>query len=726
MRIFVGMLSKQKVIQSCGLILFIPLLLSAELYNRDTNPPPSLKKTTQSDYWHYTTVGQLGLTITNFGVIGEGYSNPDQPSCMYKQYPNSIKEQVEHMSYGGIWIGGLVNGVVKVSTAIVDGVFDYGSEGFEFTAVGDTITIRSSLTTSKYYSPKAISHQDFVARFTDMNTGGIANHDPLDIDVVLESYAWNYNFAEAFIILNYLIINRGNDNIDNVFSGLWTDAAVGNMNYTNIYEPGGGWSWYDNLNGFDQTIFDPMTEDDFPGIDRDIAYQYDDDGDNGYAESYIGFSCLGSDDVPRKYWDTYYNQWPWTTASDLTYPEYVMPVDDAQRYAKMKSMLPRQYTENFTAEGFPNEPRSWMILISAGPFGTVQNTSDSTIWTLMPGDTLNIVYAVSAGRWANSDLVDNSKRRALLQGNMDWAQKAYNGEDSNSNGYLDEGEDQDGDGVHDRYILPAPPPSPSLYLESSSGKVTLYWDNVPEFAEDPISRIKDFEGYRIYGHRKTSTSESEWTLLAQFDQENEFGYNTGFDYARIKDDAGNPSFTVIEGDTFYYKFENTKVLNGWPERNQYSITSYDTGDPNTNLESLESSVLENRQYIITGETAAANDDFTPGVYPNPYRNSAVWDGTGVRDRMIWFTGLPAQSVIRIYTIAGELVDEIEHDAETYTGSDIQRLEDLSSLGVTMAGGEHAWDLISKHDQAIATGLYLYSVENKLTGVIKTGRFLVIK
>jgi len=44
----------------------------------------------------------------------------------------------------------------------------------------------------------------------------------------------------------------------------------------------------------------------------------------------------------------------------------------------------------------------------------------------------------------------------------------------------------------------------------------------------------------------------------------------------------------------------------------------------------------------------------------------------------------------------------------------------------MAGGEYAWDLITDNDQAIATGLYLFTVENKRTGDIKRGKFLVIK
>ena len=49
----------------------------------------------------------------------------------------------------------------------------------------------------------------------------------------------------------------------------------------------------------------------------------------------------------------------------------------------------------------------------------------------------------------------------------------------------------------------------------------------------------------------------------------------------------------------------------------------------------------------------------------------------------------------------------------------------------LSGGEHAWDLITKDDQAIASGLYLFTVKNldKETlsyGKIKEGKFLIIK
>ncbi|MDD5710293.1 MAG: hypothetical protein PHC77_07190, partial [Candidatus Marinimicrobia bacterium] len=60
------------------------------------------------------------------------------------------------------------------------------------------------------------------------------------------------------------------------------------------------------------------------------------------------------------------------------------------------------------------------------------------------------------------------------------------------------------------------------------------------------------------------------------------------------------------------------------------------------------------------------------------------------------------------------------------GADTRRLQSALSANAVYAGGEHAWDLITDHDQALATGMYLFAVENLNTGFVKTGRFLVIK
>ena len=77
-------------------------------------------------------------------------------------------------------------------------------------------------------------------------------------------------------------------------------------------------------------------------------------------------------------------------------------------------------------------------------------------------------------------------------------------------------------------------------------------------------------------------------------------------------------------------------------------------------------------------------------------------------------------------MTGDLVDKIEHSAATYAGEDIQWFDSFATGTPKFSGGEHAWNLVSKDDQAIATGLYIYTVKDHSTGNIQRGKFLVIK
>jgi len=685
----------------------------------------------------YTSVGQLGMTVTNFGVLGNGWNKiygQILPSCQYKQHTEIQREQVEHFSYAGLWIGGIVNGERRVSTAIVDGVFESGDEGFEFFSTSD-IQIQSSIsstsqdTMAQFYSPYAISHQDFLTSFRDYGLNpddnyDITAHNPLGIDVNLESYAWNFSFADAFVILNYTITNRSPETITDIYTGIWTDASVANMNYTDTYTPGGGFTWYDNLDGFDQSI-------DEAGFSRDIAYQYDGDGDDGWAESYIGVSVLGGT-VPNNYFQSYYNQWVWTNANNADYPAYNMPLTDAERYEKLSSSVPLGTDpEFFNSEGYPNNTNSWLFLLSAGPFGSEPVNEDSTIWQLPPDSSCNVVLAIVAARW-NGSIEDSPERRQNLYVNTDWAQKAYDGEDKNRNNILDPLEDLNENGILDRYVLPEPPPVPNIAIDVGDQQVTIYWEDNAESFIDPISREQDFEGYRIYGARKTQgESDAEFSLLVEFDKaegdSENVGYNTGFTPIRITNSLGEPDSIEINGHFYHYRFINEGVQNGW--MNYYAVTAFDRGDPDANLSSLETSPYANRINVYPG-VKSPTEDWTeqPSVYPNPYRGQALWDGYKSRDRIIWFNHLPKKAEIRIFTLAGDLVDIIHHD-ENYSGQDIKNIDEHKQP--QFSGGEHAWDLITRYDQAVASGLYLFTVENldqeSLSyGKIKEGKFLVIQ
>jgi len=705
-----------------NLILFFGLLFGQERSQYKI-------QTAADEYDKYTSVGNLGLTITNYGILGNGWNRMEDgsihPSCQYKQHTEIAREQIEHFSYCGLWVGGIVNGQRRVSTAIVDGVFDAGDEGFELFA-NSPITIQSSISSTtqdsmaKYYSPYAVSHQDMITDFKDYGDSpgdnlGIQGHSPLGLDIHLESYAWNYSYADAFVILKYTFTNATEDTIQDIYAGIWADASVANFNYTDIYTPGGGFSWSDNLDGFDES-------EDGVGFERAIGYQYDANGDDGWTESYLGLSALGSN-VPYNYLNTNYFQWVWTNSNNSDYPAYSMPLTDEERYDKMSSSVPKGSGPDYTSEGYPGSENSWLFLVSAGPIGSHHN-ADTTSWTLGPGESCHIAFTVVCALWTPGIGGNSHAQREKLHVNYDWAQKAYDGEDKNRNNQLDEGEDGNSNGVIDRYILPAPPPSPNMEVVVESGKVTIYWQDGAESFLDPISQEADFEGYRIYGARKTANDDlGEFSLLLETDLNNNIGYNTGFSTIQITDQFGEPDSLLIDDTYYQYKFENANIKDGW--LNYYAVTAYDQGDPDANLESLESSIYSNRVYVFPGKAAAKENDWVgePTVYPNPFKGQALWDGYGSRSKMLWFRNLPNEAEIRIFSLAGDLVDIIQHE-ESYNGADIANID--AQKNPLMAGGEHAWDLITMHDQATASGLYLFTVEDKDSGQIKEGKFLIIK
>lgn len=117
------------------------------------------------------------------------------------------------------------------------------------------------------------------------------------------------------------------------------------------------------------------------------------------------------------------------------------------------------------------------------------------------------------------------------------------------------------------------------------------------------------------------------------------------------------------------------------------------------------------------------------VIPNPYIGSSKFDGRydndekGDKSRRLWFVNLPQRCTIRIYTLAGDLVQSLNHDGQTQT--DILTISKAATTGMA-ASGMHSWDLLTKNNQITAPGVYLFSVENKADDKLKVGKFVIIK
>ena len=641
---------------------------------------------------------------------------------------------MEHLFESGIWFGGLINGAtVGVSTAAVDAPQGYstGAAGFEFyPEQGDVLEELSSLRNSPYYSPDAISHQDFIGVYSDVNVQvpgtqiQIGGHiDPLFVKVKSRSFNWNYGFSDFFVILDFDIENVGEYTIDSAYFGLWANTVVRNINVTPAGS--GGAAFYNKGgNGYLDSL--------------QMAYCYDHSGDVGFTDSYVGQKFLGAEDkngfqhpISNPRFKAHYNAWQFNSTSD---PVYFQPTNDNTRYQKLTKGLNDQQcwnqnnssNSNCGSKSYQeqlNDLGNRSDLVSVGPFLNFE-----------PGDQIKVSYAFIFARKkedGNPNSDNNAFQRSTFLSNASWAQTAYNGEDINFNGILDDGEDNNGDGLLTRFVLPSPPDIPNTKIITSDNKIEIFWQDNSERSIDPISQEKDFEGYRLYmtklGFDVTDVPNLQRDLvkIAEYDiRDNGYGYETGF--ASVKLDKP----IIIDGSEYQYKYTIEKVLNGW----QYavSVTAFDRGNEENNLESLESSSVSNNFRAFAGkhinESITKNEPF---VYPNPYYAGASWEGRSSfqeQSRKLYFANLPKHCEINVFTLAGDFLDKITHH-DDYNGDDIRWNQTFGSENPSQnvfSGGEHGWNLLTENTQIIARGLYLFTVKNLETGDLYKGKFAIIK
>jgi hypothetical protein len=314
----------------------------------------------------------------------------------------------------------------------------------------------------------------------------------------------------------------------------------------------------------------------------------------------------------------------------------------------------------------------------------------------------------------------------------------------------------DGKEARINWIVGTAPPPPSLRIDDhSAAGVSIYWDNFSEVVPDIKTQVFDFEGYRIWradnwtrpiGSSIENGPGSElWKLLYEVDVTNNFGADVGVEQFRYEPlthilspmqkrdfintirqylteyPLGSPPCpqgvtTAVcdtlkalaawelgtEGGRQYYRYIDRSMHLGRPYF--YSVTAMDHGiDDNGNFfEGKIGDPTSNFTFVEPRSTAQAAYNYQEGsiyVVPNPATAESMqgWtlspnndDPTGIK---VEFRNLPmARGTIRIYTMAGDLVEEIPFDGRTGVGT-------------------VEWDLVSRNGQDVTSGVYLYSVES---------------
>jgi hypothetical protein len=210
----------------------------------------------------------------------------------------------------------------------------------------------------------------------------------------------------------------------------------------------------------------------------------------------------------------------------------------------------------------------------------------------------------------------------------------------------------------------------------------------------------------------------------------------------------NREETLVQYPVGIYKFEDTEVKNGFVYF--YSVTAFDSICTRLRADGScqEFLITEGRKSAVESEgvvpqAAAKKGKDQVWVVPNPYKGyqtitqrPSTWDltpnATDPTGTHIDFMGLPpGQWTIKIYTVAGDLVQELRSsdpvneslrgpvtasDGATYPG--YNRQQDTGN------DGQARWNLISRNGQDIVSGVYIFTVDS--SEGIQRGRFVVIR
>ena len=90
--------------------------------------------------------------------------------------------------------------------------------------------------------------------------------------------------------------------------------------------------------------------------------------------------------------------------------------------------------------------------------------------------------------------------------------------------------------------------------------------------------------------------------------------------------------------------------------------------------------------------------------PDPYYVTTSLEAT-TNTKILKFVNLPQRAIIRIYSVSGVLIQVLTHNDQNF-------------------GGEETWNLRTRNNQFVASGVYFYHVESA-SGKTKTGRLTVV-
>lgn len=484
----------------------------------------------------------------------------------------------------------------------------------------------------------------------------------LNVDITRRSLVWSYPGLSDFIIHEVTITNNELTSVDSLFFGMRYGLRITQRSGSRGDEKY-GWDPTENLFYFyDDWSF--RTQDEVPitynygvgplrgdiGDARDI-YQQGSREHELDAPGYFTVVVLDSAGANIFQNILEHTGQGLTEGADLVDQMFIQGVSSHARVKEvMTHQQPRMSWDSLRVlggEGGNKYERRPEFLLSVGPL------------SLLPFGSVKIVYAEVIGEMDRAKIVDGgvenidfmaTASRDTMLAHVRAARKLY------QNNYLPT--------VH-------PPPTPtdgenSLRITVEPGQIAIEWPPISPTYIDPITGINDVAGYRVYSSNYFTIG--PWTLVADLKIE---------------------SVLIVDG---YVRYTATDLPFGVGY--YYCVTSYD-------IDGNESGKVNNTRFPIY-PLRGPNLEFPKNVYviPNPFRQHSNLTGSGEQYRME-FIGIPAKCKIKIYTLTGDIIQEIDHD----DGS-----------------GSEAWGSIKRLDYqltkwtlGVAPGIYIYLIESLVSG-----------
>ncbi len=604
-----------------------------------------------ADY-RWMQANQMNMPLTNYGIFGQTI-NGNAGFYWPSGFPNET-----YIFGAGIWVGGLVrkiNDPTKFDTEVTCG-YNPNSGGDEFI---QGIPGHASDPDQKIYfssdsdwplkdaqgRDSILSILDSYYAYNDYDASRhfVPENKPLNITVIQQTYAYLGPGIEdiLFFVFN-VVLDSSADTVHDAFLGVCADNDIGNESGASA----------NDLVGFDRA--------------RNMAFQWQNDPESGWAHfpGTIAYKFLQGPpsngvDTVHTYKDPYGTTkvdsiviHPTDTLGMTAFKIFTIDIDPADKFQRYQIMSGYNYktldSNNVEDSYHPYDvdvygPSDKRFLQTAGPFN------------LIPGDTAKVIYAILIAK-------DTSE----LPLKADEAQAIFDA------GFLN--------------ISPEAPESPDLYGIPHENKVTLYWENAPEFKPDrhyevtskdsiwkhtsssvsikipnmfynPEYRKYDFEGYRVW--RSIYSDPSTFQMLAYFDK---------YDSLQIlrQDSAYDivgDSFVITKAETLgfdtglQYTFTDTNI----PYTNiryYYAVTSFDANYLSYKVDSISGDTVGTEPYSFESQIKENMISVIPS-----YQHELVSNPHSIISFEYGNSALSYVNVIRF--IDAYIFDDILDDSTTY-------------------------------------------------------------